>query len=96
MAICYQKGEGGLSKSESESFMLFKKSAEQGYSSAQFALGRCYYYGTGTEKNYNDAFNWFNKAADKGHVKAMYVLGWCYAHGQGVSKNLNKGLKIGE
>ena len=96
LAICYQKGEGGLSKSESESFMLFKKSAEQGYSSAQFALGRCYYYGTGTEKNYNDAFNWFNKAADKGHVKAMYVLGWCYAHGQGVSKNLNKAIEFYE
>ena len=63
-------------------FEGFKVIAEQGNSSAQYQLGRCYGLGRGVMENYEEAIKWFLKAAEKGHTQAQYTLGSCYENGQ--------------
>ena len=70
------------------------KSAEMGYSEAQFELGVNYHSGSDMiERNYNEATKWFEKAAQHGDVDAMFNLGLCYLEGMGVEKNLKKAFE---
>ena len=50
------------------------KSAEQGYASAQYNLGLCYYYGDGVVENYTEAVKWIREAAKQGQAKAVDAL----------------------
>jgi len=45
-----------------EAVKLFFKSAKQGSTGAQNALGNAYYYGTGVPQDYSLAFEWFRKS----------------------------------
>lgn len=76
-----------LSKNEPQYYQKavywFRKAAEQGDDSAQYMLGRCYYYGRGIEQNYTEAVNWYQKAADKEYASAQNTLGCCYEWGGG-------------
>ena len=65
-------------------FNVLKEQAEQGDMESQFQLGRCYAFGTGTEKNDQQAASWFRKAAEQGHAKAQYNLGVAYMTALGV------------
>ena len=56
-------------------FNVLKKQAEEGDMESQFQLGRCYAFGTGTDKNGKQAALWFRKAAEQGHAKAQYNIG---------------------
>ena len=53
------------------------KKAEQGNAGAQYALGECYYYGTGVPRNEAEAIKWLQKAAQQGHAKAQSLLDRC-------------------
>ena len=53
----------------------FTKSAEQGYASAQFALGLAYYYGKGVDPDPEQATFWLKKAAEQDHADAKEMLG---------------------
>ena len=59
------------------------KAAEQGIVDAQFALGNCYFNGTGVNQNrmisrdYAEAVKWFRKAADQRVEHAMESLAVC-------------------
>jgi TPR repeat protein len=52
----------------------FRKSAAQGYSEAQFMLGKCYLAGNGVEKNKGEAIKWLKVATDQGNKEAEAEL----------------------
>ena len=64
---------------------LIRRSAEQGYTEAQYNLGRCYYNGEGVSQDYTQAVYWWRKAAEQGYSDAQYYLGFAYYCGVGVS-----------
>ena len=61
--------------------------AESGDSEAQYNLGRCYSFGSGTTKNQEEAFKWYMKSAEKGNSFGQGAVGACYAGGLGTGKN---------
>ena len=70
----------------------YTKSAELGYSSAQYNLGLIFYYGGGTEQDYAQAKYWFEKAATQGHADAQSRLGNMYLVGKGVKQNYERAV----
>lgn len=71
----------------------FRKAADRGAASAQYALGGCYDEGIGVSQNSQEAVDWYRKAADQGHAKAQGNLGFCYSRGVGVSRNNHEAAK---
>jgi TPR repeat protein len=71
---------------------LFKKSAEQGVSSAQYGLGVMYDNGKGTVQDYKKAFHWHKKAAEQGVSSAQYNLGKMYHVGIGTVQDYKKAI----
>lgn len=68
----------------------FIKSAEQGYSKAQYELATIYGLSPsaiGTHKNTEKSNLWYQKAAANGHAEAQYALGELISFGDVVSKN---------
>ena len=66
----------------------YKKSANQGYATAQYALGFAYEHGDGVPQDYSVAYSWYKKAADQGHGMSLLRCGNFWAKGIGVeSKN---------
>ena len=57
----------------------YVKAAENGDTTAQFALGFNYYKGNGLEKNYTNAFYWLTKVAERGNIDAQSYLWDCYS-----------------
>ena len=56
---------------------------------AEMWLGRCYYFGLGTEaKQFHEAFKWFEKAAKAGEPHAQNCCGEMLRDGEGVTKDL--------
>jgi TPR repeat protein len=52
----------------------YSKSAEQGNSFGQNALGVCYRDGTGAAKDEREAVKWFTKSAEQGCPQAKEAL----------------------
>ncbi|MCF6242348.1 MAG: hypothetical protein L3J74_13495, partial [Bacteroidales bacterium] len=52
---------------------LFKKSAAQGNTDAQYNIGWMYYKGEGVAQNKHQAAVWIKKAMDNGNAKAKSV-----------------------
>ncbi|MDP8275986.1 MAG: tetratricopeptide repeat protein [Candidatus Euphemobacter frigidus] len=52
----------------------YRKAAEQGHASAQFALGMMYHKGQGVELDDREAIKWLHKAAEQGQSEAKYIL----------------------
>lgn len=59
-----------VEKNQREAVRWYRKSAEQGYATAQFNLGLCYEKGTGVQKSFVEAYKWFNVAAAQGDENA--------------------------
>ncbi len=57
----------------------YVKAAENGDTTAQFALGFNYYKGNGLEKNYTNAIYWLTKVAERGNIDAQSYLWDCYS-----------------
>ncbi len=57
-----------------KAFPLLRKSAEEGYSPAQFQYAALLEQGTGIEQNIEEAILWYEKAALQNHQKAMMAL----------------------
>ena len=74
-------------------FLKYKPKAEKGDASAQFNLGRCYFYGQGVAKDEVEAVKWYRKAADQGNARGQSTLGFCYANGTGVAKDEVEAVK---
>jgi len=52
----------------------FEKSAEKGYSRAQYRIGKCYLDGVGVRKDAAAALEWFRLAAEQGNAEARAAL----------------------
>ena len=81
-------------KDYSGAFKWFEISAKNGYTSAKYNLGGCYFEGSGTEQNYEKAFYWTEQAANENNVGAIRKLGIFYAQGIGVSVDKDKGISL--
>jgi len=64
-----------VKKNYSDAFCWYKKSAEQGNSTAQCNLARLYERGLGTKQDKEKAIYWFEKAASQGEEYAKSKLG---------------------
>ena len=65
----------------------FRKSADQGNSSAQNGIGVLYKSGRGVEQNYDQAAIWYRRAADGGNAIAQLNLAGMYQTGMGVPQD---------
>jgi TPR repeat protein len=64
-----------------EAYRYFLLAAGQGHADGMFAVGECYYLGTGVDKDLETAAEWYQKALDAGfepideeeaeHLKAL-------------------------
>ena len=66
---------------------LFRKAADQGNASAQFALGAMYFGRKGVPQDYTEAVKWLRKAAEQGNAGAQNNLGLMYSNGKGVPQD---------
>jgi len=72
-----------VTRNDSDTVELFRRSAQKGYAPAQVVLG--YFYDTGTliAGDQNEAADWYRKAADQGDPLAQWSLGRLYFLGNG-------------
>ena len=66
---------------------MYRASAEQGDSLAQYILGACYAKGEGVPEDDAEAVKWYRKAAEQGYALAQNKLGLFYALGRGVPED---------
>ncbi|EXX59377.1 uncharacterized protein OCT59_014176 [Rhizophagus irregularis] len=92
--VLYNLAQYYVKKDAYKAFSYYKKSAEEGYSNAQFRLGECYSSGTGTSINKGKAFELYKVATDKGNHDAQYNLGELYELGEGISKDEEKAFEL--
>ena len=61
-----------------EAIGLYKLSAAQGYTQAEYSLAICYHYGVGVPDDVEEARRWYTRAAAKGFedAKAALALHW--------------------
>jgi putative methionine-R-sulfoxide reductase with GAF domain len=71
-------------------FPSLRRLADQGDSTAQFAVGARYATGEDVPQDYAEAVRWFTKAAEQGHVGAQATLGAYYWAGRGVPVDLTQ------
>ena len=71
---------------ESNAFKQLLDSAAQGYSDAQYRLGRKY----NEQKNYAEAIKWYLKAAEQNNALSLNNLCVIYYNGDGVEKDVKK------
>lgn len=69
----YSKGQG-VEANQEESAKWYLKSAEGGYVSSMYTIGRRYELGNGVEQSIETAIAWYQKAADADHTKAAERL----------------------
>lgn len=60
-----------------------RKSAEQGYSPAQFSLGLAYNRGEGVRQDYDESIKWIKASAYQNNANAQRVLGSFYNYNNG-------------
>lgn len=77
----------GVKRSPKKYVYWIQQSADQGYSPANYLLGRKYF-----SSNPSTAAKYFKIAAKKEHESSMYMLGLMYAAGNGVSQNNSEAL----
>ncbi|KAG0069244.1 hypothetical protein BGZ89_003263 [Linnemannia elongata] len=68
------------------------RSAQQGFSTAQYVVGDRYEKGRDVVQDVSKAIEWYTIAAEQGHITAQLRLGWFYANSKGVPKNDAKAL----
>ena len=78
-------------KSEQEhSIEILEKSAQEGNTQAQTAVGLMYLTGQVVDQDTEKGRQWLEKAADQGDITAQYNLGLIYLEGIGVEKDLKQ------
>lgn len=80
-------------KSEQEhTIELLEKSAQEGNTQAQTAMGLMYLTGQVVDQDTEKGRHWLEKAADQGDITAQYNLGLIYLEGIGVEKDLKQAV----
>jgi hypothetical protein len=81
------------SENGKEAAKLLRNTADKGFASAQYYLGRAYEGGKGVIQDRSEAAKWYRKAAVQGNADAQYHLGRLYLTGDGVEQNKARGMK---
>ncbi|MDY4079129.1 MAG: tetratricopeptide repeat protein [Clostridium sp.] len=89
----YDNGNG-VEKDYKVALELYLKSANMGYSKAEYEVGRDYAEGYGTEKNANLAFQYYKKAYEHGNLKVINEYARCYSNAIGVEQDDNKAFEL--
>ncbi|CAG8450242.1 8197_t:CDS:2 [Ambispora gerdemannii] len=92
LACCYKSGVGCNEVNMPKAIELLKKTAQAGYSNAQFDLAEHYKKGTGIATNSTLAYFWYSKAAKNGHVKAAFCCGMCCKRSIGTERDIGKAI----
>lgn len=85
----------GTTKDEKLAFEYYKKSAEKGFTFAEYALGQAFLQGIGVKANDAEAIFWLSKAVEKGDYMSQYVLGSLYYEGTENGINVINNKEIG-
>lgn len=99
-AILWNEGE----ENYQEANALFLKSAMQGFSMAQYAMGNSYRWGQGLEQDFSKAYHWYEKAArqknslgemkDRNAIRfSQFMVGWLLYEGKGVKQDYKKAFE---
>jgi TPR repeat protein len=83
----YEGGVVGVPQEYGEAVRWYRKSAIQGNSMAQMALGMMYFDGKGVTRSHQTAFTWLKPAAEQGEPLAQVTLGTMYEAGDGVPQD---------
>lgn len=78
-------------RKEEQAVELFRKASANGYQSATYNLGLCYFQGQGVGVDYGKAFELFKQIANTDNY-AQTMIGVCYLYGYGVEKNYNEAI----
>lgn len=81
LGILYLGGEKDIPKSAFKAVEMFQKASDQGLTSAQEQLGKCYEKGEGVPQNYTKAAELYQQAAARGDWSAQLKLGGLYERG---------------
>lgn len=84
----YEGGVVGVPQEYGEAVRWYRKSAIQGNSMAQMALGMMYFDGKGVTRSHQTAFTWLEPAAEQGEPLAQVTLGTMYEAGDGVPQDV--------
>ena len=71
-------------------FYFLLRSAELGYTRAQYRVAQCYEKGVGVAKSPELTAKWYEKASREGHLDSILALAECYRTGFGVEKSNEK------
>ena len=95
VAHCHYKGWNGTEKDEKKAFEMCVKIEQEtnGYHWAQYMLGECYDYGSGTDQDHTKAVEWYTKSSEQENSIAMCCLGRCCENGQGCDQNRTKAVE---
>lgn len=81
-AADYEAGQAAYERGDfTAAFEVWLPLAEQGYASAQFAIGEMYACGKGVSEDDVEAEKWYRKAAEQGNPMAQFSLGMMYDDG---------------
>ena len=78
LAQMYVYGSG-VTADKDKALNHYRKAAELGEMSAQYAMGMYYYDGRWTKTDKTEAEKWFRLAANQGHGESQYYVGVCYS-----------------
>ena len=98
VAFCHYAGWNGMEKDCKKGFEMFVKIEQEtnGYHWAQYFLGDCYLYGTGTDQDYTKTVEWYTKSSEQENSIAMSNLGLNYEKGHGCDQNKTKAVECFE
>ena len=91
--IWLSEGQNGYRKNLRESQVWLERSADQGYTAAEYSMGWRYKNGIVVRKDLSAAHDWFIRAARGGHTSAQFEVAWAYAGGLGVAKDLGQAVR---
>ncbi|WP_341897313.1 tetratricopeptide repeat protein [Ferrovibrio terrae] len=89
LAMLYDSGRGGVSRSGAEAEKWYRRAAESGLAEAQNSLGS----GAQAARRYEEARGWYEKAAAQNHDLALNSLGYLYDMGLGVPQDRRKAFE---
>ena len=70
-----------------KAFLWFSKAAVQGLPEAQYRVGECHYFGTGTPRNLERAASWYLTAANDDNPHAQDAIARLFEYGEGVAED---------
>ncbi|KAI8892980.1 hypothetical protein BC833DRAFT_609964 [Globomyces pollinis-pini] len=81
-------------QSNSKMFSIYRISAEQGDSTAQFLLGQCYFTGDGVPEDRVKAVAYFLRAAGNGDPDGQYSAAMCHLKGDIIARDPKRAFDL--